>query len=82
MIKIEEVTEAETAPVKEQIPQDPNSAQDAETAEASEQATASTLNSPETDANVEGADQDLSETSEQDLQVGCCTALLLLLFGA
>ena len=66
MIHIEDVTEA---PQEQHGPQHAPSTPAAEEAIASEQATASVVHSPETDANVEEAEHDGSDNSEQDVQV-------------
>ncbi len=72
MIHIEDVTDANAAPQKHEAA---NPAPAAEEAKASEQTTSPPVQSPETDANVEGSEQEVSESSEEDVQVSADAAL-------
>ena len=72
MIHIEDVTDADAAPQKYEAA-DPAPA--AEEAKASEQTTSPAVLSPETDANVEGSEQEVSESSEDDVQVSADATL-------
>ncbi len=72
MIHIEDVTDADAAPHKQEAA---NPAPAAEEAKASEQTTSPAIQSPETDANVDGSEQEVSASSEEDMQVSADAAL-------
>jgi hypothetical protein len=72
MIHIEDVTDADAAPQKHEAA---NPAPAVNEAKASEQTTSSAVQSPETDANIEGSEQEVSESSEEDVQVSADAAL-------
>lgn len=72
MIHIEDVTDADTAPQKHEAV---NPAPAAEEAKASDQTTSPAVQSPETDANVEASEQEVSESTEEDVQVSADAAL-------
>jgi len=72
MIHIEDVTDADAALQKHEAA---NPAPAAEEAKSSEQTTSPAVQSPETDANVEGSEQEVSESSEEDVQVSADAAL-------
>lgn len=65
MIHIEDVTDADAALQKHEAA---DSAPAAEEAKASEQTISPALQSPETDANVEGSEQEASESTQEDVQ--------------
>lgn len=66
MISIEEVTDAES---EQQNLVHADNAHAAAAAESSEQTAASAVDSPQTDANAEGEEQQVSGSSEQDTLV-------------
>lgn len=72
MIHIEDVTDADAALQKHEAA---DSAPAAEEAKASEQTISPALQSPETDANVEGSEQEASESTQEDVQVSADAAL-------
>ena len=66
MISIEEVTDAAS---EQQKPMHANEAHIATAAESSDQPAAAFVDSPQTDANAEGAEQQVSGSGEQDTLV-------------
>ncbi len=72
MIHIEDVTDADAAPQKHEAA---NPAPAVDEAKASEQITSPAVQSPETDANIEGSEEEVSESSEEDVQVSADAAL-------
>lgn len=66
MISIEEVTDAES---EQQKPVSADVARAAEAAEARDQSAAPPVDSPQTDANAEGEELQVSGSSEQDTLV-------------
>ena len=74
MINIEDVTDAEAEHAK---PVQTTAGQAAEAAEPSEQKATSAIDSPQTDANAEEDEQQVSSSDEQDVLVGAAPCTLM-----
>ena len=69
MIKIEDVTDAETTPVEQKKRQEPPAVLRGDEAQASEEAVTPSVESPQTDAKEQGASEEaLAVSDEADLQ--------------